>query len=74
MTRTILKCSIVEEAEGHFSVRLQTRDPHLEQCPSCLAAYGLRIANAFHLACEQAAANRASDDEDADGDAHHTRH
>jgi hypothetical protein len=55
-------------------VRLQTRDPHLEHCPSCLAAYGLRIANAFHLACEQAANNRASDDEDADGDEHHTRH
>jgi hypothetical protein len=71
VSRTILKCSIVEEEEGHMSVHLATRDPHLESCPSCLAAYGLRIANAFHLACEQAARNR--DDDDAP-DAHHALH
>lgn len=64
MAKLLLRVDVVETDDDDITIHLKSRDPHLEGCPSCLANYSLRIANAFFHACGEAAAKAQDDDED----------
>jgi hypothetical protein len=64
-----LRIDVLEDDDA-VTVKFKTTSQHLQDCPHCIAALALHVANSFHNAMMDAQA-RAADDEDDDSPEDH---